>query len=1085
MAMHSQSPPFSSPYQTPTSSQLSTRVRLSEQVEALIAKICREQSIDRPDDVALSKLYQLGEEASMRILRKIERRKVRKTFSALLMFLAKNESPGPCQSPGSPAGRERSCFSNPYLREDSGPTPVVCGMFEPSSTPTSRLTTTNGNFLLSPPTAPTTPQPLCSPTPLNHDNYGTVHRRLEFTGLANNENENHNKPQPWTVGPTCQSGVSPEMLALGELEFRKIFLILSYLGRAKLEQKVTVQYIKSLQYMPMQQFELEIFKKLGGDHIRSVDRRKNFQWDTSKTYVYRCHVDLKGGATFKGPFLEPDQTHLQRVLGDDNILQVTFEESKEEQNTSCRFNNHSDVYQRIVQEGIMLGLRRYDFLVYKDGGKDGSKKNPTSSSVKCYFVRTYSGWFMDQHSSFLQRTTVNEIRLAFMHIHKVESPAKYMPRFSLILSKTVKHQIDLSVVKVEPIDDIPCMDGSTTTKRITTIKRIHTDGTGFISEDLALQCPFVFKGKFQTGVKGSYAADGSSSSKRQRYNYYNEGPPLLSQVRLFFEGLAVKGTLLVNKKLPSNTIQYRPSMVKVKADPSIQIRPFNSLEIVTTSYRPKKVHLSRFLISLLHYGGVPSEFFLGLLSGALVEIEDRISDRNAAINVVKNNNGLDDDDLVSRMLYSKIPLDEPFLKYRLSIMIGEENKGLQEGKIPISNTYFLMGTADPTGKLGPNQVCVILDEGQLSGDVLVYKYPGLHTGDIHKLQATYLPELEEIVGNSKYGIFFPTVGPRSLADEMANSDFDGDMYWISQNPGLLKKFTPGSPWPAPEEDLCKNDSEQPVLSNMKKDELESWLFREFLKIRFKPSYAIGTAADCWLTYMDRVLTRNSLGEEERKAIETKMEQLVNIYYDALDAAKTGKQVQVPNYLLVDLYPHFMDKKPKDKTYHSTSILGEIYDKVESFKSEKLQLTDIRPLPFFTDGILESCLNKWKCYYNQYLIEMRHALGSVSDNCNSINELCPDLKDVKNKTCQEVIEKYKEILYGGVKGFNSSMRPCSEIYEEARAIYKLAYDKACEKGLVSYCSFAWRVAGEALCQLYIEKMGKPYMVDGDVLRETRQ
>ena len=53
---------------------------------------------------------------------------------------------------------------------------------------------------------------------------------------------------------------------------------------------------------------------------------------------------------------------------------------------------------------------------------------------------------------------------------------------------------------------------------------------------------------------------------------------------------------------------------------------------------------------------------------------------------------------------------------------------------------------------------------------------------IHKLTATYIDGLEDIVGNSKYAIFFPTCGPRSLADEMANSDFDGDMYWVSRNP---------------------------------------------------------------------------------------------------------------------------------------------------------------------------------------------------------------------------------------------------------------------------------------------------------------
>lgn len=74
------------------------------------------------------------------------------------------------------------------------------------------------------------------------------------------------------------------------------------------------------------------------------------------------------------------------------------------------------------------------------------------------------------------------------------------------------------------------------------------------------------------------------------------------------------------------------------------------------------------------------------------------------------------------------------------------------------------------------------DNRQVSGKVLVYKHPGLHFGDIHKLTATHIDGLEEIVGNSKYAIFFPTSGSRSLADEMANSDFDGDMYWVSWNP---------------------------------------------------------------------------------------------------------------------------------------------------------------------------------------------------------------------------------------------------------------------------------------------------------------
>lgn len=80
--------------------------------------------------------------------------------------------------------------------------------------------------------------------------------------------------------------------------------------------------------------------------------------------------------------------------------------------------------------------------------------------------------------------------------------------------------------------------------------------------------------------------------------------------------------------------------------------------------------------------------------------------------------------------------------------------------------------------------CFVFDSenGQITGDVLVYRNPGLHFGDIHKMQATYVEELECYVGHGKYAIFFPCVGPRSVADEIAGGDFDGDMYWVSKNP---------------------------------------------------------------------------------------------------------------------------------------------------------------------------------------------------------------------------------------------------------------------------------------------------------------
>lgn len=81
------------------------------------------------------------------------------------------------------------------------------------------------------------------------------------------------------------------------------------------------------------------------------------------------------------------------------------------------------------------------------------------------------------------------------------------------------------------------------------------------------------------------------------------------------------------------------------------------------------------------------------------------------------------------------------------------------------------------------------ENGQISGKVLVYRNPGLHFGDIHILKAKYVKELEDFVGNAKYGIFFSTKGKKSVVSEMANGDFDGDLYWVSRSPRVRIPFT--------------------------------------------------------------------------------------------------------------------------------------------------------------------------------------------------------------------------------------------------------------------------------------------------------
>lgn len=76
--------------------------------------------------------------------------------------------------------------------------------------------------------------------------------------------------------------------------------------------------------------------------------------------------------------------------------------------------------------------------------------------------------------------------------------------------------------------------------------------------------------------------------------------------------------------------------------------------------------------------------------------------------VVAINHGDMDDLNAARMILSGIPLEESYLQYHLSILMKEEKKSLKGAKIPVPDSYYLMGTADPTGRLKKDEVCIIL-----------------------------------------------------------------------------------------------------------------------------------------------------------------------------------------------------------------------------------------------------------------------------------------------------------------------------------------------------------------------------------------
>ena len=135
------------------------------------------------------------------------------------------------------------------------------------------------------------------------------------------------------------------------------------------------------------------------------------------------------------------------------------------------------------------------------------------------------------------------------------------------------------------------------------------------------------------------------------------------------------------------------------------------------------------------------------------------------------------------------------------------------GKLVLPDSHALPGLPDFTGSLAPGEVCVVvhghalprpmgLREGE-PFEVLIYGSPGMHPGDLHKVSVCYPEALREMICGTDptraHGVFFSTRGGRSLADEIAGGDFDGDEYAVIAWPELVRLFvrptepyTPGS-----------------------------------------------------------------------------------------------------------------------------------------------------------------------------------------------------------------------------------------------------------------------------------------------------
>ena len=186
------------------------------------------------------------------------------------------------------------------------------------------------------------------------------------------------------------------------------------------------------------------------------------------------------------------------------------------------------------------------------------------------------------------------------------------------------------------------------------------------------------------------------------------------------------------------------------------------------------------------------------------------------------------------MYFSGHSLNEPYLRSLLSRECHDQLKGLRQGKLPIPDTSYYIGVPDVTRSLGPGEVMVVCDgkgcarglanvhehaplhsgipmyrghdahtqppllasrvpmpcvqirrlappmgsSGSEGVEVLIYRAPGTHTGDVRKMRHIIKPEIEALFQGVEPSrstvIFFSTQGDRSAADMMADGDYDGD-----------------------------------------------------------------------------------------------------------------------------------------------------------------------------------------------------------------------------------------------------------------------------------------------------------------------
>ena len=805
------------------------------------------------------------------------------------------------------------------------------------------------------------------------------------------------------------------------------------------------------------------------------------------------------------PVLDHGRTLAHAHLGSENLLRVSFEETErqtwgvgktetdqERQARVERVKQHKGHTKALLTDGLSVAGHYYRLFCAK--GK---------------FV-----WFVAVGGRWPTEHAALQFLADFERCGADKGPVKYASRPQLALSQTYdllpvlcealggpprverfqlsggEWRADLEALEMPPegtlriveVDDDRGTEGGE-----------MTDGMGLISADLARHIPRVGHGQAMQ-ARDAVELYGLTDVSPQ------EGP-LVTQMRLWYSDpytrrSLAKGTLMRDATLAPRSIVLRRSMVKVDGSSCCNnVQPL-AFEVNQTSEFARPCRTTSQLIPIIESLS-SKDAVRELLQLAEVQ-RSKIVNAAEDVNLLreltqgcgyKEHDHPGDNPAEARRRWSVPiearalmagfkPSEEPYLCRAITKLRMNRLKKVRLGSFPIPESCSVLGVADPTRTL-PEGVAVVIIGGTFRppGEVLFYRSPGIHCGDVRKGRVV-LPseELKAVLGKlgpRDNAVIFSVQGRRSLADEQAGGDLDGDVFSVIWNASLVAACECQLPCSAAELKAVEVAQEEETGGSTGRQgsgfELDERMREKqhaatVLKIR-GCQHLVGAAANYWLQLAE---TEGALSERAKR--------VACIYSLALDASKTGKAVPKAQRFTGKLPFHLQDHKchrPGNK-YEGIvqwTVLAQLHalqmPADNTFESPDFLLRmvppDFRPPP---DGMLPSEggpryaeLTEFLAWAQQLFYRYREVSQPILDSD----------AEVKWASYDDLINEFRSELLSGLTLDERFAPPLnSPLLAKVAALYYVSYREA---GPMSRGTFAWRVVPDYLCYLKVALKGR--------------